>query len=96
MTEEFNPLASGDECMKLLDNGWTIQLFINQNNKYTAVAIPPAIKNDAEAQMEEDLDDDDFMTIDAQDNWIVTGVTPTEALRKLTDSALFGKKKDDK
>ena len=95
MTDELNPLAPGDDCMKLLDNGWTIQLFINQNNKYTAIAIPPSIKNEVETQSDEDLDEEGLMFISAQENWIVTGPTPTAVLQKLTDSALFGRKKDD-
>jgi hypothetical protein len=92
MSEELSPLAPGDECMKLLDNGWMIQLFINQNNKYTAVAIPPSIKNEVEGQVEDDEGSEEFMIIDAQENWIVTGQSPTSVLRKLTDSALFGRK----
>ena len=90
MSEYRNPLAPGDECMKLLDNGWAIQLFINEDSKYTAVAIPPSVTS----RMEEGSDEDEPPTIIAKHNWVVDGDTPTAALRSLTESVLFGKDRD--
>jgi hypothetical protein len=31
--------SNADNCMKLLDNGWTIQMYRNGLGSYTAVAI---------------------------------------------------------
>ena len=90
MLENSNPLAPGDESMKLLDNGWAIQLFINEDNKYTAVAIPPSITS----TMEEVSEEDEIPIIRAKENWVVEGVTPTAALKILTESVLFGKSRD--
>lgn len=39
-----------DDCMKLLDNGWTVKLFKNGLGSYTARAVKPG-KNGAKANV---------------------------------------------
>jgi len=89
---DLGPLTTGDECMKLLDNGWTIQLFANENNKYTAIAIPPDISEAMDGLTE----GDGLPIIKARDNWIVDESTPAQAMKSLTDSVLFGNQGDGK
>jgi|TARA_Y100001949_G_scaffold175890_1_gene186988 hypothetical protein len=90
--EEFDALAPGDESMKLLDNGWTIQLFVNEDSKYTAIAIPPGIADSMDGLTE----GEELPIIKAKDNWVVEETTPTRALRRLTDSVLFGNEANGK
>lgn len=73
-----------NECMKLLDNGWTIQLS-REDGRYVAAALPPSlIKALASLDPFDEIED-----IPApQDNWIAEGDTPTEALYRVVERVL--------
>lgn len=85
-------LNNADECRKLLDNGWSVSIWRNQNGKYTAVAIPPFI-SEMIFEIETEDDDEEEMVFRTKENWANDGKTPSEALHGLTESVLFGKKK---
>jgi len=82
---------SADDARKLLDNGWTVQLYRNNLGSYTAAAIPPKAQkmlneagpfDDVDDKIEELLDDDRLITDD---------FTPSKALYRLTEKALTGR-----
>ena len=90
--EGFETLYPGDESMKLLDNGWTIQIYRSEKSGYTAIAIPPRIRD----KLDEAHSADEMEIIEAKDTWFVDECfTPTESLKSLTESVLFGKKEDE-
>lgn len=59
-----------DECVKLLDNGWTILLFRNDMGSYTAVSCKP------EQTMQDALEAEKQVTDD---------FLPSQALYRLTE-----------
>ena len=88
---QINEDDLADECQKMLDNGWTIQLYRNSLGSYTAAAIHPRAQEmlneagpfgEVDDEIEELLDNDRFITDD---------FTPSKALRRLTEKAIFGR-----
>jgi hypothetical protein len=77
-----------DECIKLLDNGWTIQLHKNELGSYTATALPPSVLKALDEESEFDDDDD---CPEPSDQWITDDHTPSKALKRLTEKVIFGR-----
>jgi len=86
---------NADECTKLLDAGWTLQIFRNQLGSYTACAIPPKLQAAIDAGEDvvlptDELDEDDD-TPDPCTRWLTDDFTPTRAIHRLVEKALFNR-----
>ena len=66
-----------DDVAKLLDNGWTIQLFRNALGSYTARAVPSGILCKESGYLAVGIDTDDF--------------TVSKALYRLTEKVTTGR-----
>ena len=101
---DARPIA--DECIKMLDSGWVIQLFRNEQGNYTAAAIPAAIADkldtmgdmggiplysEDEEEYDPDDDDDEDDIPPPHENWITEDKTPSKVLYRLTEKAILGR-----
>ena len=85
-----------DECKKLLDNGWTVQIFRNDLGSYTAVALSGRARGLFQAALDQqtmDLDDEEaeeIATVFQKERCITDDFEPSQALYRLTEK-VFGR-----
>jgi len=79
MSNEDQPANIADDVVKLLDNGWRVELFKNQLGSYTARAVKRS--RDEQGMVEtftkKVVDTDDF--------------TPSKSLYRITEKAITGR-----
>jgi hypothetical protein len=81
-----------DECKKLLDNGWLVQLFRNDLGSYSAVALSKSAAGLVQAALDEaicEIDDDDIEAV-KRGRVITDDFEPSQALYRLTEK-VFGR-----
>ena len=83
-------MVDSNSCMKLLDNGWTIQIYRNQMGSYTAVALSSAMQK-ALDDSTPFVDDDLFDKALFESRYMVEDKTPLKALTSLTEKIVFNR-----
>lgn len=80
-----------DECKRLLDNGWLIQLYKNHLGSYTAVALSATAARKMQACLDElelEEDEDEVFAI-MRGRFETDDFEPSQALYRLTEK-VFG------
>ena len=80
-----------DECKRLLDNGWLVQLFRNDMGSYSAVALSQSAATAVQAALDDALLEIDEEDVDAvkRGRVITDDFEPSQALYRLTEK-VFG------
>lgn len=81
-----------DECKKLLDNGWIVQLFRNDMGSYSAVALSQTAATAVQNALDEallEIDEDDAVAV-SKGRVITDDFEPSQALYRLTEK-VFGR-----